>query len=554
MTLKNNDDELHVDINLTHFLKNFGEVFSGEQICIQELLQNSRRANASKIQISINPTAPCSLTIKDDGSGISDFQTLLTLGQSDWDRSTTKNENPFGLGFFAMLYAAKRIKIKSNNQCLLFSPEEILNGGTIQSSPCQTPIGTEIDILFKNSPWQSKTPTDDEIKGQIEKIVAAFPIPVIFSGEKLSRPYALDQWEGLRFILPDEGTALVELNPKYNKFYPLGQTYFQGLNIAKETRTTNPWPDFGKNLEGLKVYMHLDSKHWRIRVPDQSALYESTETYEKIKTTKEHLKKAITEYLASNGNVKAYFSTLLAWESYGIVRGIEIPTERWKRFEIPIHLPHYDYNHIENFFECLDVIDIPSPQNDFLFILDLDSIEVKHETISHLLAAYLFKIPILKTWNDPEHWFATSVSSLSLEEFYKKKLSVEAPDTEIIAEQIWEGKNIVLCNRFTVKLEGYGVREFEESIFINNTFWITNDPLNKEYPIDQAFVFQNEFGEFDEAGYQETMRTFSAIISSMNGDLCSIVQNAIRPFSEILEENDFSVNITKGNVTVSINA
>jgi len=88
-----------VNVNLPSLLGNFGEVFSGEAIWIRELLQNARRAGASRIRLLTDRSDLYDLRVDDDGCGIADLQALLTLGGSGWNPEVIERENPFGLGF-----------------------------------------------------------------------------------------------------------------------------------------------------------------------------------------------------------------------------------------------------------------------------------------------------------------------------------------------------------------------------------------------------------------------------------------------------------------------
>jgi hypothetical protein len=71
-----------------------------------ELLQNARRAGATTLDISIeelNPDrGPCRITVQDNGRGIENFQSLLTLGGSNWNPETHLREDPAGMGFFSV--------------------------------------------------------------------------------------------------------------------------------------------------------------------------------------------------------------------------------------------------------------------------------------------------------------------------------------------------------------------------------------------------------------------------------------------------------------------
>src|SRR4051794_14947598 len=70
-----------------------------------EILQNARRAGATSIDLTIKPGESaddhCVVTVQDDGHGIEDFQSLLTLGTSDWSAETQSAEDPAGMGFFS---------------------------------------------------------------------------------------------------------------------------------------------------------------------------------------------------------------------------------------------------------------------------------------------------------------------------------------------------------------------------------------------------------------------------------------------------------------------
>lgn len=50
-----------------------------------ELLQNARRAGANSVDVEIAEVGDmCRITVADNGSGIQNFQSLLTLGESEW--------------------------------------------------------------------------------------------------------------------------------------------------------------------------------------------------------------------------------------------------------------------------------------------------------------------------------------------------------------------------------------------------------------------------------------------------------------------------------------
>ncbi len=66
---------------------------------LNELLQNARRADATKVVIDQieDPRFGPSIRIADDGAGLADPRSLFSLGQSEWSTALTisSNSRPF---------------------------------------------------------------------------------------------------------------------------------------------------------------------------------------------------------------------------------------------------------------------------------------------------------------------------------------------------------------------------------------------------------------------------------------------------------------------------
>ncbi|MCP5927888.1 hypothetical protein NL327_28940, partial [Klebsiella pneumoniae] len=64
---------------------------------ICELLQNARRAGATGVALALNGAgAEHFLHITDDGHGIADPVSIVTLGRSGWSDETRRAEDPAG--------------------------------------------------------------------------------------------------------------------------------------------------------------------------------------------------------------------------------------------------------------------------------------------------------------------------------------------------------------------------------------------------------------------------------------------------------------------------
>jgi len=130
-------------------LKKADRLFTGSldgRIC--EILQNARRAHATRVEITNEDGR---VTVRDNGHGIQDFAKLLDLGGSGWDESIESGEDPAGVGLFCL--APREVSIRTNAR-------RVNIGGTgwsgapvpIQDDP--NPIaGTE--LRFWDEPWRS---------------------------------------------------------------------------------------------------------------------------------------------------------------------------------------------------------------------------------------------------------------------------------------------------------------------------------------------------------------------------------------------------------------
>ena len=68
-------------VNETRFLEHMRTLFSTSTTVLAECLQNGRRAGASRIDFDYDEAAS-TLSITDNGCGISDFRALITVAEA----------------------------------------------------------------------------------------------------------------------------------------------------------------------------------------------------------------------------------------------------------------------------------------------------------------------------------------------------------------------------------------------------------------------------------------------------------------------------------------
>ena len=105
-------------INLGNFLRELPKFFHEEHAFIKELIQNAWRSNAHRISIKFDNTM---FSIDDDGHGIKNPQSLLTLAESDWSHQMADLQNPAGMGFWAAVFSATQVNVESKSNGSSFS-------------------------------------------------------------------------------------------------------------------------------------------------------------------------------------------------------------------------------------------------------------------------------------------------------------------------------------------------------------------------------------------------------------------------------------------------
>ena len=71
-----------------------------------EALQNSRRAGATRVRVTIDASedtpGALSVTLTDDGAGIADPAVLLSFGENGWSEDLVRREDAAGMGFLSL--------------------------------------------------------------------------------------------------------------------------------------------------------------------------------------------------------------------------------------------------------------------------------------------------------------------------------------------------------------------------------------------------------------------------------------------------------------------
>jgi anti-sigma regulatory factor (Ser/Thr protein kinase) len=123
---------ISIKSNTKSLMSALSVTFTDKTKVLSEIIQNSRRANASCIDITYcadtENKVVTEITITDDGIGIENMQDIFTIGGSGWDEQVTSKENPYGIGSIAMLYACQSLVIESVNQTIAVDCSDVIDG------------------------------------------------------------------------------------------------------------------------------------------------------------------------------------------------------------------------------------------------------------------------------------------------------------------------------------------------------------------------------------------------------------------------------------------
>ena len=195
-----------------------------------ETLQNSRRADAARVRISVSPSrghpaegpadtggTPLTVTVSDDGGGIADPAVLLSFGENGWDDALVRREDAAGFGFASL--ARRNCTVSSRPRSLT---GEMVPGWRVELEPEHFLGEAEAEVHADDGapyPWGTAisfeaTEAIAAIRNAAENAARHFPLPVIFEDrtdgdtagpEELPRRAFLDgavhaePWRGLVF-------------------------------------------------------------------------------------------------------------------------------------------------------------------------------------------------------------------------------------------------------------------------------------------------------------------------------------------------------------------
>lgn len=169
---------------------------------LNELLQNARRAGATKVVIDqiTDPRFGEAVRICDNGAGLTDPRALFSLGHSGWSESLSRSEDAAGMGFFALA---------NRGATIIAAQTDTANSWSIEATPDafhgRHPVNVRpgpeghagVTIVFP-------AVKNENLAGVVRHAARFFPLPVELNGEPMPESDFLDgadhveEWRGIR--------------------------------------------------------------------------------------------------------------------------------------------------------------------------------------------------------------------------------------------------------------------------------------------------------------------------------------------------------------------
>lgn len=448
--------QVQVKVDEEGALSNGRFAFSNRYTLITELLQNARRAGATKVDVDYDANAKV-LRVIDDGCGIEDFQALLLINKSGWNEQIKAEEQPFGVGFSNCLYSATRVIVTSRGKRIDFRTEAALAKAPIDVTEAEMMLGTTVELHGVDLPgFQEK----------LMRLVWGFPIPVCLNGEILPRPYALDALS-LNFV---QGTI--------GKVHLVGTV--DGKNSRRDMVFLQGFCVIDENWCGVPLdvnVVHLDSSQFLARLPDRDQLIDEVEQKQRIHTALKNMWRYVLEeqkrQLDAGEFCSRYFAAASSWRLTDIFDDMPLlPKQACHRI---VGYPYQSYRGDADYFSDLkthltkDQVESGQVRLCYLENPALDNIL---QWMFALASGYIYVETYLL---NKGHWAHDYVQTFD-------KAESSADPKNVICESefngSWVSGKVVICDAYTISVDGNTVEITDAATFSNDRFLVPKNEHN----------------------------------------------------------------------------
>lgn len=448
--------QVKVTVNERGALRNGRFSFTDRFTLVTELLQNGRRAGATQIWVTYDARALV-LAVEDDGSGIADFQKLLTFNESGWDQATQQQEHAFGVGFSNVLYAAKRCTVQSRGLSMAFSTDAALNQEPIDVVDDSTvhPHRTRVVLEGVDLPG---------LDNLMPELVRGFALPVTFNGVSMARPHSENGQAGVAG-LPFTTTPVgrIHLHGRDSGELANGTyVYLQGFCVHKPSWATH----------AAVHVVHLDAEQFIARLPDRRVLIDEDEQLRLVHAAQRELWRSILceakSRLSPEQFCDRYWELARAWHCGDVFDDVPaLPRQ------VCAQITSYPIQPASGVEDGLGEVARPLTRREIeageVRLADLSSPD--ETNMAHWMAARHQGYVIVRTYGlSEQHWVHAHVRHLEEDEVVVA--AIDAGPTAMF-EGRWIDACVRLCERVAIRLDGEPCVEIaDEAVWDGQTLFV----------------------------------------------------------------------------------
>lgn len=542
-------DSIQIKVNESRLISNLGSVFTNNTKVLAELMQNARRAGATRIDVV---KADAVLTISDNGSGIGDFQKLLTLAESGWDAKTVQTEGAYGMGFFSALFSAKeKVIVQSNGRQIIIRCDEDL-------------LSQKIDILessvTKGAVVQLHGLQVDNLADTLADYCKGFAVDVYLNGgdTPIPSPHRLNV-DFIDFGAGKVRGPLSNLKKSWAGNSPKGYiAYLQGFVVDQQYFG-------GWRADGGTAIIHLDSEEFSARMPDRDCLINPGEGTEKIRDALiEFRKNELLE--VKRLDPKSLFDYYVVAEHLGFLEIFNDIDFLPKSFFGTLSHPEKNTAY-GNCGVCQFQSDVLLSKSD---ILDGDFYRGDPSRVDNsehpyamalMMAFYASQSSILAKSLHKDHWIygiTSAIHNLSDYDFNSNQSPVFVTYPEPSKSGFWNGNKVLLVDYYDIDIPDFGLYvrvEAEHGLAIgcdeNACYGNSPDILlmpkgsDADDVLDQCNDWTDD-GQYDERWAKDEKGSLDAYLKLLRG------QNLASVLSDLLNDSDYTIRNALAGMSFSV--
>jgi len=257
------NETVSLNFNTEALKKSLRFAFANDTTVLSELVQNARRAGATKVWITTatGQDGVGQISVLNNGKGLENFQVLLSVATSGWDEEVTKNEGPYGLGFLSCLYAGTHVDVVSQGKILRIDQEGALSDEVFHVERFEGELAngatTSVTIYGVNL---------EKIKNVSGTMFRGYPIEIEFDGNVIARHDAADD----SFIDTEVGKIKCASEAYEDESF---RVYLQGFLVLSKSKSY-----FSREQD----VVHLDPKKYFGKFPDRDVVINENEMIQDV--------------------------------------------------------------------------------------------------------------------------------------------------------------------------------------------------------------------------------------------------------------------------------